>query len=117
MKEQSLIEMKKKVDHMDLILKKVITELTNLGDLSVGTFETVKKMPGYEKAIEEVKTEALTRLIKTNKNGIPDIVALHPDKRIEFYEVKTSKGKVSSLQEYRLKELKKYGFKAEVYRG
>ena len=32
MKEQSLIEMKKKVDHMDLILKKVITELTNLGD-------------------------------------------------------------------------------------
>ena len=68
MKEQSLIEMKKKVDHMDLILKKVITELTNLGDLSVGAFETVKKMPGYEAAIEEVKTEALTRM-KKEKDG------------------------------------------------
>ena len=31
--------------------------------------------------------------------------------------VKTKKGKVSSLQEYRLKELKDYGFITEVYRG
>jgi Holliday junction resolvase len=71
------------------------------------------------KKIKELEAEGfyVLKLIKTNKNGIPDIVALHPDKRIEFYEVKTSKGKVSSLQEYRLKELKKYGFKAEVYRG
>jgi len=57
------------------------------------------------------------KLIKTNKNGIPDILALHPTYGIEFYEVKNKNGKTSKLQEYRLKELKEYGFKAEVYRG
>ena len=45
------------------------------------------------------------KLIKTNKNGIPDVLALHPEYGIEFYEIKTKKGRVSKLQEYRLKEL------------
>ena len=62
MKEQILVEMKNKVEHLDLILKKVITELTHLGDLSVGTFKTLERMPGYEEAIAEVKTEALTKM-------------------------------------------------------
>ena len=35
----------------------VLIELINLRDLSVGTLETLKKMPGYEKAIEELKEE------------------------------------------------------------
>ena len=43
------------------------------------------------------------KLIKTNKNGIPDLLALHPDKTIRFIvRVKTSKGKVSKLQQYRI---------------
>ena len=33
----------------------------------------------------------LIKLIKTNKNGIPDILALHPTYGIEFYEVKNKK--------------------------
>jgi len=57
------------------------------------------------------------KLMKTNKNGIPDILALHPTYGIEFYEIKKPKGKVSKLQAYRLKELQQHGFKAEVYRG
>ena len=57
------------------------------------------------------------KLIKTNKNGIPDIIAIHPTHGVEFYEIKTKKGKVSQLQEYRLKELRNYGVTAEVYRG
>ena len=57
------------------------------------------------------------KLIKTNKNGIPDLLALHPDKTIRFIEVKTSKGKVSKLQQYRIDELNGYGFTAEVYKG
>jgi len=57
------------------------------------------------------------KLIKTNKNGIPDILAIHPKHGVEFYEIKTKKGKVSSLQEYRLKELRNYGVTAEVFRG
>ena len=57
------------------------------------------------------------KLIKTNKNGIPDIIAIPPNTDEIFSEVKTPKGKLSKLQEYRLKELEKYGFRTEVYRG
>ena len=57
------------------------------------------------------------KLIKTNKNGIPDILAIHPKHGVEFYEIKTKKGKVSKLQEYRLKELRNYGVTAEAFRG
>ena len=57
------------------------------------------------------------KLIKTNKNGIPDILAIPKNVKVLFSEVKTPKGKVSKLQEYRLKELDKYGFRTEVYRG
>ncbi|MCP3700274.1 MAG: VRR-NUC domain-containing protein [Aliivibrio sp.] len=53
----------------------------------------------------------------TNKNGIPDIIAIAPNSNVLFCEVKTKTGKVSKLQEYRLKELEDYGFKTEVYRG
>ena len=57
------------------------------------------------------------KLIKTNKNGIPDIIAIPPNAPVLFSEVKTPKGRVSKIQEYRLKELKKYGFKTEIYNG
>jgi Holliday junction resolvase len=56
------------------------------------------------------------KLMKTNKNGIPDILAIKPGADVIFSEVKTKKGVVSKLQEFRIKELKGYGFKAEVYR-
>ena len=39
------------------------------------------------------------------------------DKEILFVEVKTKKGKVSKLQQYRIKELIEHGFRAEVYKG
>ena len=69
--------------------------------------------------IKELEAEGyyVRKLIKTNKNGIPDLLALHPEKKILFVEVKTKKGRVSKLQEYRIKELKEYGFQAEVHRG
>jgi Holliday junction resolvase len=57
------------------------------------------------------------KLIKTNKNGIPDIVAIPKYSRALFVEVKTETGKVSPLQEYRINELKEHGIKVEVYRG
>jgi len=57
------------------------------------------------------------KLIKTNKNGIPDIVAIPKYSRALFVEVKTETGKVSPLQEYRINELKEHGIKVEIYRG
>ena len=71
------------------------------------------------KRIKELEAEGyyVLKLIKTNKNGIPDIIAIPPDCNVIFSEVKTKIGKVSPLQEYRLKELKKHGLITEVYRG
>ena len=57
------------------------------------------------------------KLIKTNKNGIPDVVAIPPGVDLVFSEIKKPNGKISKLQEYRLKELQEYGFTVEIYRG
>jgi hypothetical protein len=57
------------------------------------------------------------KLIKTNKNGIPDLVAIPPRSRVLFSEVKTPTGRLSKLQEFRLKELTQHGLRTEVYNG
>lgn len=71
------------------------------------------------KRIKQLEAEGyyVIKLIKTNKNGIPDIVAIPPGAPVIFSEIKTPKGKTSKIQEYRLKELDRYGFITEVYRG
>jgi Holliday junction resolvase len=71
------------------------------------------------KRIKQLEAEGyyVIKIIKANKNGLPDILALHPDKGVLFSEVKTPEGKLSKLQEYRLKELQEYGFRCEVFRG
>jgi hypothetical protein len=71
------------------------------------------------KRIKELESEGyyVIKLIKTNKNGIPDLIALPKGCDVLFSEVKTPKGVVSELQKYRLKELENHGFKTEVYKG
>ena len=41
------------------------------------------------KKIKELEADGyyVLKLIKTNKKGIPDVVALHPEYGIEFYEI------------------------------
>jgi len=70
------------------------------------------------KRIKELEEEGyyVIKLIKTNKNGIPDLIAIPPNSNVIFSEVKKPNGKLSKLQEYRLKELKTYG-RTEVHRG
>ena len=70
------------------------------------------------KRIKQLEAEGyfVIKLISTNKNGIPDLLALKVGS-ILFSEIKTPTGVLSELQKYRLKELKKYGFETEVYRG
>jgi Holliday junction resolvase len=72
-----------------------------------------------KKRIDQLERDGyyVIKLIKTNKNGIPDLVALHPNGDVLFSEVKKPNGVVSKLQEYRLKELESYGFRTEIYRG
>tara|TARA_R110002012_G_scaffold72696_1_gene185447 strand:+ start:947 stop:1189 length:243 start_codon:yes stop_codon:yes gene_type:complete len=71
------------------------------------------------KRIKELEEEGyyVIKLIQTNKNGIPDLVAIPPECGVLFSEVKRPKGRLSRLQEYRIKELRKHGIKTEIYRG
>jgi hypothetical protein len=61
MKEQSLVEMKNKVEALSRVMQQVINELTNLRDLSIGTLEALKNMPGYNEAIEKLKADVITK--------------------------------------------------------
>ena len=72
-----------------------------------------------KKRIEQLEAQGyyVIKLIKTNKNGIPDLVAIPPGANVLFSEIKKEKGKVSSLQEYRIKELKEHGVTVEIFRG
>ena len=71
------------------------------------------------KKIKELEAQGyyVIKLTRTNKNGIPDLIAIPPGSDVLFVEVKAPNGKLSALQEYRIKELKSYGIKAEVYKG
>ena len=71
------------------------------------------------KRIKELEEQGyyVIKLVRTNKNGIPDIIAIPPNTGVLFSEVKTPNGKVSKLQVYRIKELEKHGCRTEIYRG
>ena len=57
MKESTLLEMQNKIKALTSVLQQIINEMTHLRELSIGTLETVKIMPGYDKAIEFLKKE------------------------------------------------------------
>lgn len=71
------------------------------------------------KRIKELEAEGyyVIKLIKTNKNGIPDLVAIPPNCGVVFSEIKNPKGVVSAIQKYRIKELDNHGLITEIYRG
>ena len=57
------------------------------------------------------------KLTTTNKNGIPDLIAIPQNSEAFFVEVKKPKGKLSKLQEFRIRELEQHGIKTEIYKG
>ena len=61
----------------------------------------------------ESKQWLVVKIIKTNKNGWPDLQA-HKDGITIFIEVKSETGKVSELQKYRHKQLQEQGFKTII---
>jgi len=72
-----------------------------------------------KKRIDQLENQGyyVLKLIKTNKNGIPDLIAIPKNADVLFSEIKKTNGKLTPLQKYRLEELKNYGFKTEVYKG
>lgn len=61
----------------------------------------------------EVRGYYVIKLIKTNKNGIPDLLCIKKNDII-FVEVKGANGRLSQLQKYRIKELKDIGIKCII---
>jgi hypothetical protein len=57
MKESKLIEMNNRVEALGAAMNRLIQELTNLKDLSIGTMELIKCLPGYDKALKKLKKD------------------------------------------------------------
>ena len=57
MKESSLIEMRNKVDALTRVGQQIIYDINETKDLSRGTLEVLKKIPGYKTAVDDLKTE------------------------------------------------------------
>jgi len=55
MKESRLIEMQNKVETLGKVAQKLMMEMQQVTQISVGTLETIKNMEGYEQAIEKLK--------------------------------------------------------------
>jgi hypothetical protein len=66
MKEQSLVEMKNKVEALIRVLQDVMNEQQHLTVLAAGTLETLKLMPGYDDAIKAM-TEKAKQELEDNK--------------------------------------------------
>jgi len=69
MKEQKLLEMINKLDKLDNIMQEVIKEMMNIRSLSVGTLEALKRMEGYDQAIEKLKADADKEKVKAKEKN------------------------------------------------
>jgi hypothetical protein len=72
MKESKLIEMQNKIKSLTNVMQQLINEISYLRELSVGTLETLKLMPGYDQAIEDLKSnmeKQMKERKKAEQNG------------------------------------------------
>ena len=67
MKEQTLIEIKNKVETLSKVNNYLMSEVAQLKDLAIGTLETIKQMEGYEKAIEKLKEKMVAEAGKAKE--------------------------------------------------
>ena len=68
MKESKLLEMQNKIASLTRVIQQIINELNILSTTAMGTLETVKLMPGYKEAIDELKIKA-KELEKEKEDG------------------------------------------------
>jgi Holliday junction resolvase-like predicted endonuclease len=68
------------------------------------------------KIIKKLEAEGyyVLKLIKTNKNGIPDLIAIKENETF-FIEVKRPNGRLSEVQKFRIKELQSNNIKVKVW--
>lgn len=66
MKESKLIEMWNRIEILGTNVQRLIQEMNNLRDLSIGTMSLVKKFDGYEKALEDLQKD-ISKEMKNKK--------------------------------------------------
>lgn len=67
MKESELIKMRNKIETLGLINQKLISELNQTSTIALGVLQTIKHMPGYDKAIEKIKEQAAEQSSKAEE--------------------------------------------------
>jgi len=78
----------------------------------------MKESQIQSKKIKELEAHGyyVIKLGVTNKPGIPDLIAIPKGSDVLFVEVKGPTGKLSPLQDWRIKELEKHELKVEVHK-
>lgn len=76
----------------------------------------MKEQQIQTKIIKKLETEGyyVIKLIKTNVNGIPDLIAVKENETI-FIEVKRPDGILSELQKVRIKELRNRNINVKIW--
>ena len=57
MKEKTLIQLQKKVQSLEGIVRALLGQMQGVKDISIGTLETLKRMDGYEEALNKLKED------------------------------------------------------------
>ena len=79
----------------------------------------VTKESSIQTAISKALTENgwfVVKIMMASKNGIPDLMAIKNGRTI-FIEVKNEIGRLSKIQEYRIKEMQQHGAEVIVARS
>jgi len=50
-------QLESRVETLGAIVDRLISEMSNLKDLAIGTMTLIKKLPGYEEALKEMQEE------------------------------------------------------------
>jgi hypothetical protein len=58
MKENELVMMRNKIESLTRIIDFMLTEIENTKTMSVGVYQLIKEMPGYEHAISLISEKA-----------------------------------------------------------
>jgi len=65
--------MQNKIKSMTNVMQQMINEITHLRELSIGSLETIKLMPGYQDAIDALKKQMEDKIKENQKakqNGV-----------------------------------------------
>jgi len=70
MKESKLIQMLNKVSHLEGLIDEVIKEIIKTQNMTIGTLEILKRMPGYKKALDKLKKDNKEKEEKNVEKGM-----------------------------------------------